>query len=156
MPASGNAKISRSSTDSLVIGAPAQAALLTATTRMAVAASTNRLDRVFTTGRSSAVRLHRVDRDVERAAGAVELARGGRVDPHELPALHLHADQARARLLRTDVGRGDDAVNRIEHRGARDAVGPALGDDAVHRSGEDLTGDPGLGAERVGLGVVLQ
>src|SRR6185437_9322394 len=164
MPASGNAKIRRSSTDSRVIGAPAHAALLTATTRMAVAASTNRLDRVFTTGHSSGVGLHGVDRDVERAAGAVELALLGRVDLHELPALDLHADQALAADLTADVGRRDeavvvevrDAVDRVEHRAAGDPVGTALGDDAVHRGGEDLSRDPRLGAEGVGLGVVLQ
>src|SRR6478609_7939297 len=104
MPAMGNAKISMSTIVVHVTGTPAHALQLTATIMMIVAAMTNRLDRVFTTGRSSAVCLDRVDRDRDDVAGAVELAGLGRVDADELPVLHLHADQALAADLAADVG----------------------------------------------------
>ena len=68
-----------------------------------VAMTTSRLDRVFTTTCSSGVGLHRVERDFDHAAGAVELAGFCRVDPHELAALHLHTDQALAPDFATDV-----------------------------------------------------
>src|SRR3954451_14518912 len=105
MPAIGNAKISMSTIAVHVTGTPAHALQLTATIRMTAAAITNRLDRVFTTGRSSAVRLHGVECRGDGAARAVELALFNGVDPDELAALHLHADEALAADLPTDVRR---------------------------------------------------
>src|SRR5436190_17266227 len=84
MPAMGAAKINMSTTVVNVTGLPAHAAQLTATTRRAVAARTSRLDRVFTAGRSSLVRLHRVHRDRDDASVAVELPGFDRIDAHEL------------------------------------------------------------------------
>src|SRR4051794_23879936 len=105
MPASGRAKITMSTSDVNVTGLCAHILQLTATTPMAVAASTSRLDRVFTTGRSSVVCLHRVERERDDPSLAVELAGLDRVDPHELAALYLHADQAAAALSLPDVRR---------------------------------------------------
>src|SRR4051794_30124429 len=105
MPAIGSAKINMSTIVVNVTGLCAHDAQLTATTPMAVAASTSRLDRVFTTGRSSLVSLHRVHRQGDDAAGAVELPGLERIDAHELAVLHLHPDQAPGALPRADVGR---------------------------------------------------
>src|SRR5467141_1789884 len=105
MPASGSAKITMSTSVVNVTGLCAHAFQLTATTNSAVAAPTSRLDRVFTTGRSSLVRLHRVHRQRDDASAAVELARLHRVDAHELAALHLHPDQAPGTLPTADVRR---------------------------------------------------
>src|SRR4051812_36477822 len=164
MPAIGSAKMTMSTRVVNVTGLPAHAAQLTTTTRRAVAARTSRLDRVFTTGRSSLVRLHRVHRDRDDPAVAVELARFDRVDAHELAALHLHANQAPGTLSRADVGRRDesagievvDLLDRLQHAGPGNAVGAALRDDLLDSLRKCLARDPRLRAEAVGLLVVLE
>src|SRR5436305_4285875 len=137
MPANGSAKTTRFSSEVALTGCPAHAALLTATTPTIVTSQTNRFDqrcltlvplvRRHHTHRSALVFLGGVDRQLDGGlvVVAVEGAGLGRADAHELAVLHLHADEARAAHLATDVDLGNETVGveLVEVADSREDVG---------------------------------
>src|SRR5262245_25704481 len=116
MPARGNAKTIRFRMLDPLTVLPAHASLLTTTMKSAVPTHTSRFERRWLTTMhplrvSSAVEfLERIDRERRHRSTAVELAGLGRVHPHELAVLHLHADDAHAAELAADVRLGRHAA----------------------------------------------